>query len=226
MANGNGGGPGFAFGFGLSNVAVAVIGSVAIGAIGAHLLQSIFAPKPRHYTPVFNTERESIDMADTLFGEVLANTSHPSSVTQNADRVHTAIKQRLPRIKYLLDRKHRGEIGSHKIAEGIHNNAQDIIDELGIPSNPHPAAMSPNVLDDIKRARKHDLANVNVPPGGLILNPFERRYADHQAMSYQGITDPVMKVHRKEQINKARQLQRLQELRADKMAHDLRQDIR
>lgn len=225
MANDNNGGRrnGAGVVFGISNEVVAIIGGVAIIGIGAHLLGSWLKPKP---APIVETIRSGPNetpptVIDAMYGEIANNATNPNQVHANRDRVHAGIKQRMPRLQQLSERFSKGEIGPHKLAQGIHRNASEVMEDLGIPQGPHPASASPILVKLFQKQREELTAGRYHHPGDLILNTPERRYLEHQAMSYAATTDPVQRQIKKDQIQDARHAARLaalQQMHAQRQA--------
>ncbi len=196
----------------ISNSVVAIVGTVALVGIGAHLLGKWLAPKPDHAIHVARQTDEPT-IYEAMYGEAVATATHPETVHRNADRVHAAIRQRSPRIQELVGRAHRGDIGPDQVAEGVRANVHDVLDQLEIPSNPHPSAASPELIRLFHNQRQHHLTNRFAVPGGLILDPYERRYLEHQSMALVGETDPQMRVMLADRQRQAKDRQRLAGLR-------------
>lgn len=206
----------------ISNSTIAIVGTVALFGIGAHLLGQWLAPRKEHHAIHVARQTEEPTIFEAMYGEAVATASHPESVHRNADRVHAAIRQRTPRIQELISRAHNGDIGPDKVAEGVRNNVQDVMDQLEIPTNPHPSAASPELIKLFNNQRQHHLTNHFAVPGGLILDPYERRYLDHQAMALAAQTDPQARVLANESARQARDTARLGALRqhhAQRQAH-------
>lgn len=219
--NGNGerrGGAGVVFG--VSNDVVAIIGGVAIIGIGAHLVNSLLRPKQRAFDIEHKTDEPTL--MEAMYGEITASASHPEQVHSNQDRVQAAIKQRIPRMQHLAQKAKDGVIGPDKVAEGIHNNARDVLEQLEIPSQPHPTSAPPALVELFKNQRKEHLTNRYNVPGGLILDPYERRWLEKEAMSYQATTDPVDRVARRDAARdaaEAARLARIREAHADRQQY-------
>lgn len=197
--------------FGVSNEVIAIIGGVAIIGIGAHLLGEWLKPKRPRIIETIRSGPDSMPptIIDAMYGEIADNATNPSQVHANRDRVHAAIKQRIPRLQQLSDRHAKGEIGPDKLAQGIQRNAHDVMDDLGIPSSPHPAAASPPLVKLFQNQRAAEMSRRYYAPGQLILNTPERRYLEHQAMSMAATTDPIERHRKKEAIKDAREAARL-----------------
>jgi hypothetical protein len=197
----------------ISNSTIAIVGTVALFGIGAHLLGKWLAPRPQQHAVHVARQTEEPTIFEAMYGEAVATASHPETVHRNADRVQAAIKQRTPRIQQLVSRAHNGDIGPDKVAEGVRNNVQDVMDQLEIPTDPHPSAASPELKTLFEAQRQSHLTHQFNVPGGLILDPSERRWLDHQAMSYAVTRDPQARVVARDAARDAREAARLGALR-------------
>lgn len=221
--NGNGNGhKGAGVVFGVSNDVVAIIGGVAIIGIGAHLLGEILKPRPQfsHTSNLGSGGGETPTLIESMYAECADSATHPEQVHRNKDRVLAAIKQRIPRLQTLTERYAKGKIGRDKIGQGIQRNARDVLDQLEIPSEPHPSAAPPALVRLFEEQRQHHMSRQYHHPGQLILNGAERKYYENEAMSYAVTTDPVERQRKKDNIKAQAEMQRLAALRA---AHAARQ---
>lgn len=178
-------GSGFEIGAGLklSNPAIAVGGLVVLGVVSAHLISNILnGPKKR----ALNVEAKTspATMHEAMFGEIQAMATDPSMVDRNADRVNEAIKQRRDYMKSLKEKLNRGEIGYQQLSDALQQHASDVMEQLEIPQNPHQASVHPDSLNLFKEHRRHHLTSKFAVPGGLMLDPEERAFIEHQKMAY------------------------------------------
>lgn len=171
----------------VSDPAVGVVGLVALGAIGAHLISSILSPKRRALKVAEKTSTPSIHEA--MFSEIEAMASDPGMVGRNADRVNEALKQRRDYIKTLREKVNSGHISHQNFAEAIQQHASDVMDQLGIPQSPHPSALHPDYMKNYKSHRVSQIMQDMAVPGGLILDPEEKAFVEHQQMSYPAQVD-------------------------------------
>ena len=196
----------------VSDPAVGVVGLVALGAIGAHLVTSILSgPKRRALTVAHKTSTPSIHEA--MFGEIQAMATDPGIVNRNADRVNEALKQRRDYIKTLREKVNSGLITQQQFVEGIQQHASDVMDQLEIPQGPHPASHHPDHMKLWKNFRASQLQQDLATPGGLILDPEERAFVEHQQMAYPAQVDQTNELALREATKKQMEAQRLEVLR-------------
>ena len=208
----NGTGQGFGFGLNVSNAAIGVGGLVVLGAIGAHLISNIWAgPKKRALTVAHKTSEPT--MMETMFAEAQAMATDPTVVGRNADRVAEAVKQRRDYIKTLRDKLHSGQISHQHFAHAMQQHASDVLDQLGIAQNPHPTSLPSDSIQLFKNQRIGGMTDRFAVPGGMILDPEERAWLEHQTMSYQGSADESTRFHLQETARKQAEEARLAALR-------------
>lgn len=226
MANGKNGNGGSRAGvvFGVSNEVIGIIGGVAIIGIGAHLLGEWLRPK-QHFSRDMGSGGEKPVIVDAMYGECAAAATHPDQVHRNKDRVMASIKQRIPRLQQLVERHGNDPM---KLAEGIHRNARDVLEDMEIPSQPHPSAAPPELVRLFQAQRQDNMARDYHYPGQLIIDPAERSYLENEAMSYAVTTDPVQRFRKKEELRDMAEIQRLAYLRqkyAERHAYIQQKDI-
>lgn len=215
MVNGNGAGFEIGAGLKISNPAIGIGGLVLIGAIGAHLISGIFA-KNRVMTVEHKTSLPSIHEA--MFGEVRAMATDPTMVDRNADRVNEALKQRRDYIKTLREKVKNGQISHQQFASAIQQHSSDVLDQLGMPQNPHPSSFHQDGVNWFKQHRISQLQKDFAAPGGLLLDPEEQAYVEHQLLSYPAETN---RFALKEAVKKQAENARLTLLRQKRREHQL-----